>query len=384
VIGELETSVHFVVPYDQADVSEAVDALWTPGSVLLLHGPRQAGKTSFGHHVCHRLKAQGRVVLRVSLEPLFERFHDEDAAALAFCSALYESAVCDGVIAADSATPTLSDASAWATRAFSTVTRHEKPVIVMIDEFDALLSAPGKQAVVDSFLHWLRGLATLDTWLGSLLLIGSNAALRVKSTSRPGVSPWNVANKFPMQRLNRDHLRGVLKEFTDERGCSEVPADVIDDIIATTGGHKGWCMLGGKCLDEALASARKHPPASATGRGSLDIGALWKRARVEFHSQLRGLESCVDMRNEMQRMPCVDAMRLLAVVASGRSRRAWSCRLAVPRLLRGQRGLATPCPKMTLVGSSSTGVSSMSYPAVCLCWVHRTWCRSPKRLRLMS
>jgi hypothetical protein len=305
IVAKIDSSAHFAVPYNDDDVQQVVASLRDEGSVVLLYGARQAGKTSFGTHVCDALKLTGRSVLRISLEGIINRFRDEESALLAFTEQLHAAA---GIVAAASSSPSESmNPALWATRAF-----RSKSLIVMVDEFDSLLSAPGGQDVVDSFLHWLRSVLGKDSWLGGLLLVGSNATLSVKTTPRDGLSDWNVANKLAMPRLDHDDLRGVFKEFTDERGCPAVPDDVINAILDATGGHKGWCMLAGKCLDAALEDVSKHPSTTAP----LDMGVLWTSdAHVRFCSALVQLESCTSMVRRVEAMTRDDAMKLLGIVA---------------------------------------------------------------------
>jgi hypothetical protein len=308
-LANLDMSLHFGVPYDPVEVEAVVDALSDPSSVVLVHGARQAGKTSFGHHVCNTLQKKGRVVLRVSLEDMIDDFIDANSALYAFYQHLYTKAVVADVPVASA--PTLANSSSWAQLAFRG-DAGPMQMIVMIDEFDALLSATVKQAVVDRFLHHLRAVLMGASWLGSLLLVGSNAALSVKTSVGSG-SEWNVANKFPMPGLNVDHLRAVFKEFTEERGWPPIPDDILRAIIDITCGHKGWCMLAGKCLDEVLGDLLKHPCGT-----DVDMAGAWAKAAVLFRSQACGLDSCHRMVEEIEAITSVDAMQLFNTLVLGR------------------------------------------------------------------
>jgi energy-coupling factor transporter ATP-binding protein EcfA2 len=307
-VGAYDTSLHFAVPYNNRVVQKVVASLLDEGSVVLLYGARQAGKTSFATHVCDALKHAGRTVLRVSLEEIWQRFDTRNRALFEFTNRLHNVALKTSVAMA---VPHGSvDPADWPERAF------REPLIVMVDEFDSLLAAPGGQKVVRGFLHWIRAQLGKDSWLGGLLLVGTNGALLLKTTSGPeGPPDWNVANKLAMSRLSHDELRVVYKEFTEERRWPAIPDGVIVDILGITGGHKGWCMLAGACMDDTMENMSKH---SRHPRGELldsDMECMWQHAREALLSRLRGLESCARTKEKIGAMSVDDAQRVLGLLA---------------------------------------------------------------------
>lgn len=122
-----------------------------------------------------------------------------------------------------------------------------KRVVLFIDEFDLLYSAP---PVCDSVLHALRGLkqSHAKTCLHSVVTVGPFSILKL--TSRTG-SPFNVADSVVSPPFNLEQVQRLFAQLEAARGC-KLDADIALDVHERTDGHTGLVGFCGKMLDEVL------------------------------------------------------------------------------------------------------------------------------------
>jgi hypothetical protein len=115
----------------------------------------------------------------------------------------------------------------------------------------------------------------------------------------------------------------VFDEFTRERKAPSVPDDVVDDIVAATGGHMGCCMLAGNCIDNVLSRTKKHADCGST---TFDMGSVWWHpgtgARRLFSSHLAALPSVDSMVSSIKALDGAGRTAVVTLIAKGRSRTA--------------------------------------------------------------
>jgi hypothetical protein len=123
----------------------------------------------------------------------------------------------------------------------------DKPLILLIDEFDSL-----PPSVVERLVTAFRKiyLARESYVLHGLALVGVRAVLGVESKRG---SPFNVQRSLHVPNLTRDEVREMFGQYQAESG-QEVAAEVVDKLFEMTRGQPGLVSWFGELLTE------KHNP----------------------------------------------------------------------------------------------------------------------------
>lgn len=137
-----------------------------------------------------------------------------------------------------------------------------KPVIVMIDEFDAK-----EEAFINKFANQFREMFTsrkneLDKSTGQkkcllhgLALIGVRSVLGIENISG---SPFNVQRSVHIQNLSPEEVRALFKWYERESG-QHVKEDVIDQLYYETNGQPGLTCWFGELLTETYNENTQKP-----------------------------------------------------------------------------------------------------------------------------
>jgi len=119
----------------------------------------------------------------------------------------------------------------------------DRPVILMIDEFDSL--AP---RLIDRLVGVFRDiyLAREDYWLHGLALVGVRAVLGLDS---PRGSPFNVQRSLHVGNLTRAEVGEMFDQYRGESGQAVEP-EVVDEVFSSTRGQPGLVGWFGELLTE--------------------------------------------------------------------------------------------------------------------------------------
>lgn len=138
----------------------------------------------------------------------------------------------------------------------------KKPVILLIDEFDAL-----PEAAITSIVSVLRYIyisrqsapdkptAEKDYLLHGVALIGVRAVLGVENVSG---SPFNVQRSLHIPNLTFEEVEGMFKWYEQERGQAVAPA-VIERLFYETQGQPGLIGWFGELLTETYNQEPEQP-----------------------------------------------------------------------------------------------------------------------------
>ena len=248
--GPVDTEAHFYAPR-----AELVDSVLSAvvgenpqqgGGCVTVWAPRQSGKSWIVGQVVRRLRSEtahdGLDVVATSVEHLRT---EPDAGVVAGAIA----AEVVGVLGLDS--PPIRSP-----REFETVFRGDrlsKPLILVLDEFDALPEeAIGAIVGVFRKIHGHRRLQAdrptdgKDFLLHGVVLVGVRSTLGIDS---PTASPFNVQRSVHVPNLTRDEVRGMFAWYERESGQTVEPA-VVEHVYGETAGQPGLTSWLGELLSE--------------------------------------------------------------------------------------------------------------------------------------
>lgn len=134
-----------------------------------------------------------------------------------------------------------------------------KPLILLLDEFDALgeaaiqtLAAIFRNIYINRRDQFAKPSSEKDYLLHSVALIGVRAVLGIENVTG---SPFNVQRSLPIPNLTEAEVAGLFHWYTQESGQT-VEQAVIDRIFMETQGQPGLtCWLG-----ELLTETYNHSP----------------------------------------------------------------------------------------------------------------------------
>ncbi len=128
----------------------------------------------------------------------------------------------------------------------------DKPLILLIDEFDAL-----PPAVIDSLVNGFRKiyLAREGYTLHGLALIGVRAVLGVDS---PRGSPFNVQRSLHVPNLTREEVVEMFGQYQAESGQAVLP-EVVETVYTMTRGQPGLVGWLGELLTEKYNPGQGQP-----------------------------------------------------------------------------------------------------------------------------
>lgn len=127
-----------------------------------------------------------------------------------------------------------------------------KPLILLIDEFDAL-----PPFLIDRLVGTFRKmyLARDAYWLHGLALIGVRAVLGLDS---PRGSPFNVQRSLHVPNLTQDEVVELFQEYQSESGQIVEP-NVVDAVYSSTRGQPGLVSWFGELLTEKYNPGKDKP-----------------------------------------------------------------------------------------------------------------------------
>ncbi len=260
--GPVDTEVHFYAPraklVDSALAAVVGENPAQGGGYLTVWAPRQSGKSWIVGQVVRRLRGDtehhGFDVVATSVEHL----RTEPDAGVAAGAVAAEIA---GVLGLD--LPPIRSP-----REFEVVFRRErlaKPLILVLDEFDAL---PEEVigAIVGVFrkIHGHRRLQADRSTDGKDFLLHGVALIGVRSTlgiGSPTGTPFNVQRSVHVPNLTPDEVRDMFARYERESGQTVEPA-VVRQVYRETEGQPGLTSWLGELLTE---THNRHGPSITTG-----------------------------------------------------------------------------------------------------------------------
>ena len=254
--GPLDTELHYYVPRETL-VNQALTQLVGEkpekgGHYITVWAPRQAGKTWVMQQVLWQLQGAPHFdVVKLNLEYLKL---EEDALVVA-------QAIADEI--ADQLS--LDRIAVERFQDFQHLFRRgvlEKPLILILDEFDALTPA-----AIDGIVAVFRNIyikrcdqgrrpsAEKDFLLHGVALVGVRAVLGVESVTG---SPFNVQRSVHIPNLTLDEVEEMFRWYERESG-QVVTDEVIERVYYETRGQPGLVSWLGELLTETYNPDRSRP-----------------------------------------------------------------------------------------------------------------------------
>ena len=249
--GPVDTDLHFHAPRT-ALIDRVLAALTggggpeNGGGYITVWAPRQRGKSWIVGQAVRRLRDDPR-----------NRAFDVVATSVEHLKTVRDAGVVIGRLAADIAGALGVDAgpirSADGFDAVFRAERGAKPLILVLDEFDAL-PAEAIEGIVGVFrkIHGHRRLQAgrpageVDYRLHGVALVGVRGALGVDSATG---SPFNVQQSVHVPNLTEDEVGGMFAWYERESGQAVEPA-VVERVYRETGGQPGLTSWLGELLTE--------------------------------------------------------------------------------------------------------------------------------------
>ena len=155
----------------------------------------------------------------------------------------------------------------------------DRPVILLIDEFDSL-----PRPVIDRLVQLFRNmyLKRSKYLLHGLALIGVRAVLGLDSQRG---SPFNVQRSLHVPNLTEDEVVELFRQFQEEPG-QEVDPWVVHEVYRVTRGQPGLASWFG----ELLTDPHKYNPGSGQAIGREVWARVWLNALTsEFNTNVLNL-----------------------------------------------------------------------------------------------
>lgn len=153
----------------------------------------------------------------------------------------------------------------------------DRPLILLIDEFDAL-----PPALIDRLVSTFRAmyLSREGYFLHGLALVGVRAVLGVDS---PRGSPFNVQRSLHVPNLTRAEVEELFDQYRTESG-QEVDPEVVQQVFDVTRGQPGLVSWFGELLTE------KHNPGAGEPITRAVFDLVYARAcQVEWNNTILNL-----------------------------------------------------------------------------------------------
>ncbi len=148
----------------------------------------------------------------------------------------------------------------------------DRPVILLIDEFDSL-----PPPVIDDLVSRFRAmyLAREGYFLHGLALVGVRAVLGVDS---PRGSPFNVQRSLHVPNLTRDEVAELFAQYQAESGQTVEP-EVRGQVFDVTRGQPGLVSWFGELCTEKYNPGRAEPITPAVFRRvyGMALDAEWNK-----------------------------------------------------------------------------------------------------------
>jgi len=217
------------------------------GHFFTLWGPRQTGKTWLMRQAIAEIRARHGerfAVGALSMQGLL-RPQDTDEAFFRVVPRMFR----DGF---SFTPPAPTDWEGWRHVFDEPGGAFDKPLILLIDEFDALPPAVIEQIVSEFRRIYLeRGSYVLH----GLALVGVRAVLGVDS---PHGSPFNVQRSLHVPNLTRDEVTELFAQYQRESGQSVVP-EVVAKVFEATRGQPGLVSWFGELLTQTHNADPSRP-----------------------------------------------------------------------------------------------------------------------------
>jgi hypothetical protein len=153
----------------------------------------------------------------------------------------------------------------------------DRPLILLIDEFDALPPSVIDKVVSEFRRIYLNREAYV---LHGLALVGVRAVLGVESDRG---SPFNVQRSLPVPNLTRDEVTDLFAQYQAESG-QDVEAEVVAQVFDVTRGQPGLVSWFGELLTE------KYNPGPAEAITPTTFRRVYVRARdAEWNNTILNL-----------------------------------------------------------------------------------------------
>ncbi|MEM7536682.1 MAG: ATP-binding protein [Chloroflexota bacterium] len=245
--GPIQNHRHYHAPrvalIDGAQQQVIGDTPEEGGHYITVWAPRQTGKSWVMREVIKRVKAEDDFEIGVISLQSAKTFTKDKQVLKLFVEALNDRF--------DRDFPLIET---WAEiRTLFTATHFAKPVILIIDEFDAL-----QEVFINRFANEFRTmyLARLDdvgipsgekkNLLHGLTLIGVRSVLGIENVTG---SPFNVQRSVHIPNLNHDEVVQIFQDYQDESG-QQIEADVVERIYDEFQGQPGLTCWFGELLTE--------------------------------------------------------------------------------------------------------------------------------------
>ncbi|MFQ5616296.1 MAG: hypothetical protein ACE5GO_07535 [Anaerolineales bacterium] len=254
--GPINTKLHYYVPR-----TELIDLAHTQllgedpaegGHYITVWAPRQAGKTWVMQNVLWRLQKDARFdVLKLNLEHLKQE-QTVDSVVETIAEEIIEMLG-------------LAHPPVHTLKEFYGIFKRDvlqKPLIPIMDEFDALIEAAisGMAGMFRNIYTRCRDQAHLPTeerdyLLHGVALIGVRAVLGVENVTG---SPFNVQRSIHIHNLTFDEVESMFHWYERESG-QPVEPEVIDQVFYETRGQPGLVSWFGELLTETYNQTPSEP-----------------------------------------------------------------------------------------------------------------------------
>jgi hypothetical protein len=258
--GPISTSLHYYAPRETLIEQVVADLVGEDptqgGHYITVWAPRQRGKTWIIQQALRRLQSEPQHrdtfdVIYLALEYLkLER--DVTGIAQALARRLSQ--------ALELPVSEISQLSELEALFHRDVLR--KPLILMLDEFDALteeaiagLAGVFRNVYIQRQTEWARPTAEKTYLLHGVALIGVRAVLGVEN---PRGSPFNVQRSLHVPNLTFEEVQGLFDWYTRESGQAVEPA-VVERLFSETRGQPGLTCWFGELLTETYNPDRTQP-----------------------------------------------------------------------------------------------------------------------------
>ncbi len=272
--GPVDPRRHFHVPREKL-IEKAYTHLVgenpeETGHYITVWAPRQTGKTWAMREILQRIKKNGNFECGlISLELLKKVKKEKDIAGL------FTRKLSDTFERRFPAIRRLVDIPPLFTKQY-----FQKPVILLIDEFDAL-----EEEYINSFagifrdMHLSRG-NQMDKSSGektcllhSLGLIGVRSVLGIENVKG---SPFNVQRSLHIPNLTSNEVKGLFREYREVSG-KEIEPEVIQRLYEETRGQPGLTCWFGELMSEGFEGFRpdEKRPLSLKDFGEIRAAAVY-------------------------------------------------------------------------------------------------------------
>lgn len=248
--GPVDHKFHFAVERKNL-IDRCVDSLLgAPGEgghFFTIWAARQAGKTWLMRRAIQEIRARygdkflvGSITLQAVLQE-----NDGDDVFLKSVPGIFR----DGF---SIKAPVPSNWDAWRALFAREGGLFDKPIILLLDEFDSM-----PQPIIDKLVSEFRKIYLVrdNYWIHGLALIGVRAVLGVDS---PRGSPFNVQRSLHVPNLTSDEVADLFHQYSTESGQTVLP-EVVGKVFEVTRGQPGLVSWFGELLVERYNPVKTAP-----------------------------------------------------------------------------------------------------------------------------